>query len=144
MIKKALVYLLGIFVVGWVIATMTGFVLGFLPHVALVLAVATPIYGYVRMRMQWQHNNLGVKRFAKAVAQQFKFSKKSWTFYLVLGVVIGFVFDELVWKMTETIMFLIFGVTASWVAWEATRFVVKKLANIEIVSYKEAMRAGWK
>lgn len=141
---KILYYVAGVVFFGWLVATLTGLVLEFLPFVAMVMLVALPLYGILRSKMNWQDEKYGIKRFAKGFAGFFKFGKRSWTFYLILGVAIGFIYEDLIWKMVETLSFSLVALFVFYALWEMTRVTLEKLpTKIQIMPFREALKQGW-
>lgn len=140
---KILYYVAGIAILGWIVASITGLVIGFMPYVAVGTLISLPFYGMIRSKMNWHDRKFGLKRFVFAFASYFKFGKRSWTFYLVLGVAIGFIYEDIIWKIVETLSWSLVGLFAFWILWEGTRLSLKKLSKIEIVSFGQALKNGW-
>lgn len=143
MLKNAIYYVLGIVVFGWIVANITRLVLGYMPYVAVGLLIALPFYGMYRQKKKLQDKKFGIKRFVVAFAGYFKFSKRSWTFYLILGTAIGFVYEDLIWKMIMTLSWCLVGLLSFWILWEGTRLAIKKFAKMEVSSFGEALKSGW-
>lgn len=143
MIKKAVFYLAGIFLFGFIVAQITKFVLGFLPFVTLGILLCVPFYGMLRKKMNWKDQKFSVKIYAKALGSYFKFNRRSWTFYLVLGIAIGFIFVDIASKIVLTLCWGVVGLITFWCVWEGTRITLDKVYKIQVIPFKDALKAGW-
>ena len=144
MFKNFIYYLIGIAFFGWIVANLTKLFLQFMPYVFVGILLALPFYGLYRKSKKLDDKKYGLKRFVVWLAGIFKFSKRSWTFYLVLGIAIGFVYEDMVWMMVRTLSWTLVGLYAFWMLWEGTRLAISKVSNYQVVSFKEALKDGWK
>lgn len=143
MLKNAIGYVVGIAILGSLLAVGISMVLSVLPYVSAAIIMLVPFYGVVRRHKNWTHEYLGMKTFVKAFMKVFKFGKPSLTFYLILGIAIGFTYGQIIPMLFKAGIFVIGGVVATYIAWETMRFVLNKWKNVQVLSFKEAMKSSW-
>lgn len=139
MLKNLFYYVLGLFIVGAFIAYLTSFVLSYLPYVLTLFLLLTPIYGVVRHRRNWTQEYLGVKSWLKAFWSIFRFGRSSVSFYLVLGIVIGFLHEEIVQLVIKTALAGILSIVTFMLVWEGARRLAYQ-RGIQMVSFAEAFK----
>lgn len=140
MIKNLCFYIIGVLFLGWIIAGFTMLFLQFMPIVGLGVLFLMPIYGVLRGKFNW---TFGCKSIALRVGKVFKFGRKSWTFYLILGVALGFIYETIVWKMVEAVSIMLIGFMVFFILWEGIRKIVDKVSTVEMPSLKESMKRSW-
>lgn len=136
-------YFIGIAVLGFLVAYATSLVLSYLPFVMAMFAVSVPVYGYVRIQKQWNDRKFGLRIWLGKFGSLFKLKKASWSFYLVLGVALGFIYEEVVWMMVHSLLVMAGGVVAMYFAWEAVRYGLQRTKNIQIPTFTQAFKSAW-
>lgn len=139
-------YVVGVLVLGFVVSTITVAVLSFLPWIAAFVVVIMPIYGYWRIHKNWKEGNLENsigKRWSKKIRKSFSL-RRSWNFYLILGIAVGFAFDEIIELMVTTLIVIIVTLLGMNFLWEFIRWILKKQKGIVIPSYIESCKYFWK
>jgi len=141
--EKIFQYLLGILILGVLVAYATSLVLSYLPFVMVVLAVLVPVYGYIRMQKQWNDRKFGLRIWLGKFGSLFKLKKSSWSFYLVLGIALGFIYEEVVWMMVHSLLVMAGGVVVMYFAWEGVRYGLQRTKNIQIPTFTQAFKSAW-
>lgn len=139
-------YVIGVLVLGFVVSTITVAVLSFLPWISAFVVIIMPIYGYwrIRKRKNWREEKKSIgKRWGGKIKKSFSL-RRSWNFYLILGIAVGFAFEEIVELMVTTMIVIIISLLGMCFLWELIRWVVKKQKGIVIPSYIESCKSFWK
>lgn len=140
--RKFFYHLVGIVILGFMVSTLINFVLSFMPFVVGGFIVMLPLYGVLRAKKQWNDERFGLKKWTKAFASLFHW-KKSITFYLIVGVAIGFAFDDMVKLMTITLFALAGSLVGTSLLWESIRPLVSRLKRRQVLSFGEACKKAW-
>lgn len=142
MLKNFFYYVLGLFIVGAFIAYLTSFVLSYLPYILTLFLLLIPIYGVIRHRKNWTQEYLGVKSWLKAFWSIFRFGRSSVSFYLVLGIVIGFLHKEIINMVIQAALVSILGIVIFMFVWEVVRRLVYQ-RGIQMESFAEAFKKAF-
>lgn len=141
--RNLLYYAVGIAVISFLFIGAVRFFLSFMPYVALAFVITLPFYGIVCKAKKLDKQKYGARRFVKGFKSVFSVKKKSFTFYLLLGIVLGFTFADIVWTLVEALMYMLIGLLVFYVVWETARWSLKKIAKYEMISFKEAVKYAW-
>lgn len=142
MLKNFFYYVLGLFIVGAFIAYLTSFVLSYLPYILTLFLLLIPIYGVIRHRKNWTQEYLGVKSWIKAFWSIFRFGRSSVSFYLVLGIVVGFLHEEIISLVIQTALTCILSIVVFMLVWEVVRRLVYQ-RGIQMESFAEAFKKAF-
>lgn len=140
--RKLVLHLVGIVILGFMVSSLINFILSFMPFVVGTLIVGLPLYGLLRAKKQWNDERFGLKKWTKSFASLFHW-KRSITFYLVLGVAIGFAFDDMVRLMTTTLFALAGSLVGTSLLWESIRPIVSRVKRRQVISFGEACKKAW-
>lgn len=138
-VKEIALIVLGALIVGYFMSYLIGFVLDFLPIVVGILTVLIPIYGVVRMKFKEKKYFIGLKNALLSI----KKLNFGWVFYLVLGIALYFIHQEVAFMVAKASLVGAGGLLLTYVVWEATRLVVKKSKKKKIPSFSEALKNAW-
>ncbi|MBP1309290.1 hypothetical protein JOD82_002310 [Paenibacillus sp. 1182] len=141
MIKKAILYIIGILVLGTVVSVGMSLLLSSLPFLIVTLICVAPFYGAIRRHKEWNNEALGMKAWLAWFMKVFKFGKPSLTFYLILGLAVYFVHEEIAFMLLETIMYAVGGAAVVFIVWESVRVVLSK--KMDIPSFSQAIKGVW-
>lgn len=143
MIKGTLGYILGIAFFGTILAFGISMLLKVLPFVAVGVVVLLPFWGALRRSKNWTHEYLGVRKWLSAFMKVFKFGKPSLTFYLIMGIAIGFTYEQIGLMIAVTAGYIVGGLVFTLVAWETVRFMFYQVKKVQILSFSDAMKSTW-
>lgn len=143
MIRNTVGYILGIALFGSILAFVVSMLLNVLPYVAVGFIVLLPFWGAFRRQKNWTHEYLGVKKWMSSFMKVFKFGKPSLTFYLILGVAIGFTYQQIGMMIAVTAGYVVGGLISTYVAWEIVRLAILKVKKVEMLSFADAMKSTW-
>jgi len=141
LIKKAILYIIGILVLGTVVSVGMSLLLGSLPFLIVTFICVAPFYGAIRRHKKWNNEAFGMKAWLAWFFKVFKFGKPSLTFYLILGLAVYFVHEEIAFMLLETIMYAVGGAFVVFIVWESVRVVLSK--KMDIPSFNQAIKGVW-
>jgi hypothetical protein len=118
-------------------------ILGALPFLVITFICGLPFYGAFRRYKQWNSEALGLKAWFKWFCKIFKFGKPSLTFYLILGLAVYFVHDEIAMMLLSAMTYAIGGGAIVFIVWESVRVVILKIKQVEIPSFMQAVKGVW-
>lgn len=139
MVRNTVGYILGIALIGSILAFAVSMLLNVLLYVAVGFVILLPLWGAYRRRKNWTHDELGLKRWLSGFRKVFIFGKPSLTFYLVLSIVIGFTYEQII----VTAVYVVEGLIFMLVSWESVRYVVMKIRKVEVLSFADALKSIW-
>jgi len=143
MLKKVVHYGLGILLIGWIASFITVSLLTTAPYIISVLIVTMPLMGLLKNSKKLNHPVLSVKKWFGFLWKVFKMGKRSIGFYLVLGCVIGFVFDDIIRLLATTSLVSAVAFVSIYSLWEVSRKGLSKFKKISLPSFKEAFLLAW-
>ncbi|WCF11455.1 hypothetical protein NDS46_31350 (plasmid) [Paenibacillus thiaminolyticus] len=143
MIRNALGYVFGIAVLGGLMALGVSLLLNVLPYAAVTFLVLVPFWGAYRQQKHWTHEYFGLKTWFRAFWKVFKFGKPNLTFYLILGVTIGFTYEQVGMMLALTLGYIVGGIVATCIVWESVRLALNKSFKVEVISFGQAMKSAW-
>ncbi|WPS85351.1 hypothetical protein SMD22_01605 (plasmid) [Brevibacillus halotolerans] len=142
MVKNAIFYVIGLFILGAFVAYGVSLALEALPYLVVAFICVTPFYGAIRRHKQWNNEVLGLKSWAKYFMNVFRFGKPSLSFYLILGIAIYFVHGEIALTLLKTISFAVGGAAIVFISWESIRVVLLKNKNVHIPTFLDAVKGA--
>lgn len=139
MLKNFFYYVVGLFIVGAFIAYLTSFVLSYLPYVTTLFLLLLPVYGVIRHRKNWTQEYWGGQKLVKSILEHIRFGGSSVSFYLMLGIVIGFLREEIISLVVQTALTCILSIVVFMLAWEVARRLAYQ-RGIQMESFAEAIK----
>ncbi|MFF2531428.1 hypothetical protein ACFVS2_21210 [Brevibacillus sp. NPDC058079] len=143
MMRNAIFYVIGLFILGATVAFGVSLALEVLPYLVVTFICVSPVYGAIRRYKQWNSESLGMKSWMKYFMKIFKFGKPSLTFYLILGIAVYFVHGEIAMTLLKTIGFAVGGAIIVFIGWESVRVVLLKMKSIQIPTFVDAIKGAW-
>lgn len=132
-IKHAFHRLVGIVIVGWFISLLLPL---FLPYVAAIVALYLPFWGVIRDKNQKNLSQYGIKNWPKFLWDRIG---KKFSFYLLLGVIIGFLDGEIAELIFRTCILCAASMVVSALVWETAR-AVATFKGYKVMSFMEAIK----
>lgn len=139
MIRSTLGYIVGIALIGSILAFAASMLINVLLYVAVVAVVLLPFWGAYRRRKNWTHEYLGLKKWLSEFRKVFKFGKPRLTFYLIMSIIIGFTYEQI----ALSTVYVVGGLISTLIVWESVRFVALKTRKVEMLSFASAIRSAW-
>ncbi|WDM21269.1 hypothetical protein [Paenibacillus polymyxa] len=139
MIKGTLGYILGIAFMGSILAFAVSMLLDVLLYIAVCIVILLPLWGALRHRKNWTREGIGLRKWLSALVKVFKFGKPRLTFYLLLIIVIGFTYEQIV----ATAIYAVGMMLLMLILWESVRYVLNKVRKVEIISFAVAFKSAW-
>lgn len=143
MIKQTFGYILGIIIMSTVLGYVLSLALSILPYLGVAAAVVLPMYGLVRQKKQWVSEHAGIGKWIKSLATHFKLATPSITFYLILGLALGFIYEDVALLFAKTVGHALGGAIFTMVLWNSIGTVLRKGMNVNIPTYQKALRDSW-
>lgn len=141
-LKKMFFYLVGVFVIGAVLSPVAWVGLKVLKGISVLAIVLLPLYGAYRGK-KGKEKSKGVKSYLSPILRFFKKVIKinaiNFSGFLIIGVVISILFEEIVYTLVRTLLISIITLFVMYVAWEVTRYLLKQFKDLEIPKFKEAL-----
>lgn len=147
MLKKLVLYGVGIYIVGLVFSGITYALLDFTPYFVAGMVLTVPYYGaYCKRAKNAKHlrkHNSFVLHFQKWLKKIIDLNKNSITCYLILLVVVLNTYEYIGEVLGSVLKAGFISFILSFVLWEVTRFALKTFKKVQMMSYMEAVKGAF-
>lgn len=137
-VKNLFFYVLGILLIGAVVSSLIKLALQFLPIFMAIGFICVPLYGIYRTK----HNTKGLRKILKKNQQNSRLQvkkKKDYTALFVTGFALSLIFGDLIVTFVEALMYSSVALFVYATGWEITRFLFKRLAKKNVLSFIQAV-----
>lgn len=145
-LKNVFFYLVGVLLIGAIIAPIIWVMVNVLSKLAIVGMISLPFYGLYRVKKG--NKSKAIKDLllpvVKFIKKAVKVNVYNFSMFLITGVVLALLFESLVVSFVKTLVLCVVALFATYVAWEVVRYCCKAFKNIEIPEFKFLVQSAIK